>query len=255
DARLRAVAGRGRFDRPVFPLLEQFRDCDPRKMLELVATHHQQTKKFTRAPAGDFYSFDNEYFGSPDAEIAYALVRATEPPTIVEIGSGHSTFLFREAIGDGGLATRLVSVDPAPRRGLDGVADEIIAAPVETLSVDFFEKNLAGGGILFVDSSHQIKVGGDVTTLILEVLPRLPHGVLIHFHDIFLPYDYPKHQVVIDRWDFTEQYMIQAILQDTQRYEVLWAGYYFQRTLKNFEAHFHAAGSSDATSLWLRKLP
>ena len=87
----------------------------------------------------------------------------------------------------------------------------------------------------------------------LEIIPCLPPGVLIHFHDIFLPYDYPRSWVVEERWLMEEQYLLQAMLQDSDRYEVLWPAYHFQRTLPGFNDHFHRPPSSNATSLWLRK--
>lgn len=253
-ARLAALDASGHFARPVFPLLPQFERCDPAPLLTAVQRCHEATARFLRPVAEGEYSFDNFYFDSADAEIAYAIIRDVQPKTIVEIGSGNSTLLSRAAIADGGLQTRLVSIDPSPRRPIAQAADEVIARPAERVSTDFFAASLLSGDVLFVDSSHHVQTGTDVVSIILKVIPRLPPGVLIHFHDIFLPYDYPRRWVVEERWLMEEQYLVQAMLQESDRYEVLWPGYYFQQTLPRFNDQFHLPPSSNATSLWLRKL-
>jgi hypothetical protein len=51
--------------------------------------------------------------------------------------------------------------------------------------------HLADGDFLVVDSSHKMAPGSDVELLMHHVLPVLPAGVHVHFHDVFLPDDYP----------------------------------------------------------------
>jgi hypothetical protein len=108
--------------------------------------------------------------------------------------------------------------------------------------------------ILFIDSSHEIKPGNDVLLLLLSVLPSLNRGVLVHLHDIFLPYDYPSKWMIEERWKWTEQYLVQALLSGNGNFEALWAGFYFQRTVPGFTANFKQWRSADARSLWLRRL-
>lgn len=131
-----------------------------------------------------------DWFPRLDAAAAYAIVRATRPRRIVEVGCGHSTRFLARAVADEGLATRITAIDPRPRASLAGLALEWMRQPVETVDVGRFAA-LEPGDILFIDSSHQVKPGGDVAFLMDEVLPRLASGVRVHFHDIFLPDGYP----------------------------------------------------------------
>ena len=89
--------------------------------------------------------------------------------------------------------------------------------------------------------------------LFLNILPRLKPGVLIHIHDIFLPYEYPREWIMQNRWPWNEQYLVQALLQGSEEYEVLWAGHYHQKTMPDFAKHFPLWQGKDASSLWLRK--
>jgi hypothetical protein len=134
--------------------------------------------------------WNQDWFPRLDAAAAYAMVRETKPRRIVEVGSGHSTRFMARAVADGGLETGITAIDPEPRASLSGLKIEWISSPVQ--QVKAFPP-LGAGDILFIDSSHQLKPGSDVEFLLGEVLPRLPAGVRVHFHDIFLPDDYPGH--------------------------------------------------------------
>lgn len=252
---LRRLAGlelAGHFEKPVFPLLECFKNSDPVAIFNEMAKHGERFAQFATAPAGgERYSFDNDYYSSPDAEVLYAMVRVFRPERIIEVGSGNSTLLFRQGITDAQLKTRLVSIDPWPRREIAQHSDEVIAQRVEDMrDLSRFEM-LNANDILFIDSSHELKPGNDVLFLLLHVLPVLRPGVIIHIHDIFLPFEYPRSWVVDWKRGWTEQYLVQALLQDSTQYEVLWAGHYLQRTLPDFSKHFAHGQDSCAKSLWL----
>lgn len=134
--------------------------------------------------------WDQDWFPRLDAAAAYAMVRSTRPKRIVEVGSGHSTRFLARAVADGGLDTRITAIDPKPRATIRGLNVEWLQTHVETLPYGAFAA-LGANDILFIDSSHQLKPGSDVEFLMSEVIPRLPGGVRVHFHDIFLPDDYP----------------------------------------------------------------
>jgi hypothetical protein len=135
--------------------------------------------------------WDQDWFPRLDAAAAYALVRKEPPARIVEVGSGHSTRFLARAVSDGKLATRITAIDPEPRATIDGLPVEFLRNPVQDTPREVF--SLLAGDILFIDSSHQVQPGSDVQFLVDEVLPGLPSGVRVHFHDIFLPDDYPAH--------------------------------------------------------------
>jgi hypothetical protein len=116
--------------------------------------------------------------------------RRERPNRIVEVGSGHSTRFMARAVADGGLATRITAIDPAPRATLRGLAIEFIPRTLQAAGDAPFVA-LAAGDVLFIDSSHVLMPDSDVDYLLGRVLPILPTGVLVHVHDIFLPDGYP----------------------------------------------------------------
>jgi hypothetical protein len=134
--------------------------------------------------------WDQGWFPRLDAASAYALVRQYRPARVLEVGSGHSTRFVLRAVKDGGLATQVTAIDPAPRATLEGQPLTLIRQTLQRAGLAAFD-TLAAGDLLMIDSSHLLMPGSDVDLLFAEVLPRLPPGVLIQVHDIFLPDGYP----------------------------------------------------------------
>ncbi|GGG28936.1 class I SAM-dependent methyltransferase [Chelatococcus composti] len=193
------------------------------------------------------------WFPRLDAAAAYALVRREKPARIVEIGSGHSTRFMARAVADGGLATRILCIDPAPRADIASLPVTHLPAVVEEVADDALPQ-LAEGDILFVDSSHVAMPGNDVDRLFLDILPRLPAGVLVHVHDVFLPDAYPQAWA----WrGYNEQLLVGALLQGGG-YDIVFASHYAATRLGEAVAA-SAAGAlplvdgAFETSLWLRK--
>ena len=251
--RLQALVREGHFGKPVAPVPESFRRCEGEWILAAVRRHASNFAKMVSGGGCTPYQLRNDYYTSPDAEVLYSLTRELKPRKIVEIGAGNSTLLFREAINDEGIGTELVSIDPHPRRDISRFADRCFAARLESQAASEVVLRLKSGDFLFIDSSHEIKAGNDVVKLFLEILPALPPGVVIHVHDIFLPYEYPKEWIMQNRWPWNEQYLVQALLQGSEEYEVLWAGHYQQKTMPDFAKQFPLWLGKDASSLWLKK--
>jgi hypothetical protein len=110
------------------------------------------------------------------------------------------------------------------RAGFAGLTS-LIPSKVEEVSLDLFTE-LEPSDVLFIDSSHVVRTGGDVTYLFLEVLPRLRPGVVVHVHDIFLPREYPREWVTEELRFWTEQYLLQAFLVFNSAFRVLFANSY-----------------------------
>jgi hypothetical protein len=147
-------------------------------------------------------------------------LRGLKPATVFEIGSGESTKFCRQAIRDYGLPTRIVSVDPQPRAEIDVLSNSVIRRLVETVDPAEFDR-LNSGDVLFIDSSHRVFMNSDVTMLWLDVLPRLKSGVVVHIHDVFLPYDYPP---TWSRRFYSEQYLLATyLLADPSAFELIMA--------------------------------
>lgn len=182
---------------------------------------------------GRFY-LHNGFFGPVDAEVHYATLRALQPARLIEVGSGFSTLLALEAVrrtrAEGGRSTEILAIEPYPSAalaaGLEGV--ELLQVPVQEVPLERFE-SLEAGDVLFLDSSHVLRIGGDVQFEYLEVLPRLAPGVHVHVHDIFLPYEYPEQWVREGRQFWTEQYLLQAYLAFTDTMRVRWSSHLMHR--------------------------
>ena len=129
------------------------------------------------------------YFSSLDAVALYSMLFEFRPKRFVEVVSGCSAKFARRAIDDHSLQSRITSIDPAPRAEIDRLCDSVIRRPLEELDLSIFD-DLEPGDFLFIDSSHRTFSNSDVTVVFMDVLPRLRTGVIVHFHDIFWPYDY-----------------------------------------------------------------
>lgn len=139
-----------------------------------------------------------------DSLALYAMVLKHKPKLYLEIGSGMTTCFARQAVVDGKLGTRIMSIDPEPRAAIDAICDEVIRQPLECCDVSIFEQ-LNAGDILFFDGSHRAFMNSDVTVFFLDILPQLKPGVLVHIHDITLPWDYHEY---FKNWYWNEQYML-----------------------------------------------
>lgn len=154
-------------------------------------------------------AWNNEFLPGLDIISLYTMIRHYQPQTYIEIGSGNSTKVAAKAIKDGNLSTKIISIDPYPRAAIDRLANTVIREPLENLPDLNLFAELKPNDILFVDNSHRCFPNSDVTVTFLEVVPKLQKGVLLHFHDIYLPYDYP--QFMCDRF-YSEQYLLAVML-------------------------------------------
>jgi hypothetical protein len=205
--------------------------------------------EFATGPEG--FPIRNDYYETGDAEIAYAFVRHLRPRRIVELGSGFSTLVLAHAAQRNradGAPCRLGSFDPYPPPVLaDG-------APAQEVPDEEFAA-LEGGDLLFVDTSHTVKLAGDVNRIVLDVLPALAPGVWVHFHDIWLPYEYHPTLVREMEMYWNEQYLLQAFLVENPSWEVVFA----TRAVAVAEAERLRAlipeydGSNFPSSFWIRR--
>ena len=168
--------------------------------------------------------WNNGYFSWADARIAYAITSHYKPKQIIEVGSGNSTKFLRKAIDDFSTGTTLTSVDPSPRSEIGDIAHEVIPTSVLNVDLKLFER-LRSGDVLFWDGSHVCFNRSDVCTLFLEVLPMLPAGVLVHVHDIYLPYAGANFfQNVTDELathSHSEQFMLATLLLNSNSLKII----------------------------------
>lgn len=160
----------------------------------------------------------NGWIPALDSMSLYVLLAKYNPTNYIEIGSGNSTKFARKAVIDNNLKTTITSIDPHPRAEIDKICDKVIRKNLEDVAVDVFD-TLGENDILFVDNSHRLLMNSDSTVTFLDILPRLKKGVLVEFHDICLPYDYPEEW--INRY-YSEQYGLACyILAEGDKFEIV----------------------------------
>lgn len=171
------------------------------------------------------FRLDNGTYESVDAETLYGTLRHVKPARVVELGSGTSSHIIAAALQRNeveGRASEYRAFDPYPWEATElGPAEGVQVAPLGATEVPLETfHSLESGDVLFVDTTHTVKTGGDVPHLFSRVVPILAPGVLVHFHDIFLPYEYPRDWVVDKRLAWAEQYLLQAFLAFNAAFEV-----------------------------------
>ena len=200
------------------------------RMVHEFVDRYRDEMHFPEAPSSDptEFHFNNGFFETVDAEIAYCMVRHHKPRRMIEVGGGNTTRLSATAMrrnADEGYPGKFFTIEPHADKVLcDGIPGltRLIRRPVQQIPLEFFER-LDDGDILFLDSSHVVSVGSDVLYEYLEILPRLRPGVIVHIHDVFLPADYPRQFVMHNLCFWAEQYLLQAFLAFNHTFEVLWS--------------------------------
>jgi hypothetical protein len=236
-------------------------DMNESIQLDLLRKHfskfRDEYEQLPTKPTGESgrFHFNNDLFDGTDALVAYCMVRHFQPRLIIEVGSGYSSLIIGEALTKNRNSS-VICIEPFPldflRQGFPGL-DSLMEKKVEEVDLEFFLQ-LDSGDILFIDSSHTVKIGGDVNYLFLEVLPRLKPGVIVHVHDIFFPFDYRRDWVLGELRFWTEQYLLQAFLTFNFEFEVLMGNSYLaHRHMEDFKATFTNSPWWGGGSFWMRR--
>ena len=234
-------------------------------LTQFSSQYKNEYEDFPRRKTSNSYQFyvNNGTFDSVDCEILYCMIRHFKPKTIVEIGSGNSTYLSAQSAlankEETGIDTTLIAIEPFPnstlKSGFPGLS-KLIQRKAEEVDPSLFGE-LRENDILFIDSSHVLKIGGDVQKIYLEILPKIRKGVLIHIHDIFLPAEYRKEVVLGRYWFWTEQYLLQAFLLFNDTFKVLWGSSFMHLNHpEKLEAAFSSYNRDERwpASFWIRKI-
>ena len=238
---------------------------------EFVKYYNEQP--FTSHKIKDFrFYFENFLYPYSDAIFLYCMMRHYQPKTIIEVGgSGYSSCLIldtNERFLDNKLSC--ICIEPYPKNIFALLKEDeeetfqLIQKPVQEVDLGFFQQ-LSHNDILFIDSTHVAKIDSDVNYLLFQVLPSLKSGVLIHFHDIFYPFEYPKEWVYNGRaWN--ETYMLRSFLQYNSKFMVVFFNTFLQHfhqnlfaaemplCLKGVEYNWNGVNIWTGGSIWLRKL-
>lgn len=221
---------------------------------------------------GDYLTNTGKGFGPGypqfDARTLYYMLREHKPKKYLEIGSGLSTFYTslaaRQNAADGS-PLQITCIEPYPFDALRTIEGfELIEGFVQDVPLAKFEE-LEAGDVLFIDSSHALKIDSDVAFLFMEALPRVKPGVLVHIHDIHFPYNHPfpaDYWLFGERWPvyWQEVMLVQAFLAFNESFEVLLS----TPMVRHFNEKFLTGRFTDYTpvakdlnppsSLWLKRV-
>lgn len=248
-ARLEAFEAAGGLEGPAYALSPGMENFDISQLAAEFETHKDALARLM-GENDSGYRPNNGYYDTPDAEALYLMVRRYAPKRVIEVGCGNSTRVTRQAIIDGNLDCTITAIDPYPRADIADVVDRFEQATLESVDPALFS-DLQSGDILFIDSSHQVRMSNDVAHLFCRIIPQLAPGVVIHVHDVFLPYEYPK-RFFYDCPSWGEQYILHALLQ-TGGFDMLWPGYLLQRARPDAVEALPFLRAGRAQSLWVQK--
>lgn len=204
------------------------------------------------------YYYKNDFFGHGDAIVLSGMMRLLRPKMVIEVGSGFSSAAMLdtdEIFLDRGVSFVFIEPYADRLRTLLNPNDRVslLEQPVQKVDLDAFA-GLAKDDILFIDSSHVSKFGSDVNDLFFRIIPSLARGVLIHFHDVFWPFEYPVHWLKEGRaWN--ECYLLRAFLQYNDCFEIV----YFNDFMAKMHSDLIGAKmplilENTGGSIWLRKI-
>ena len=205
------------------------------------------------------YYFDNPAYSYTDALTLYSMIRKFQPEKIVEIGSGFSSAAMldtNDTFFDGKIDLNFIEPYPELLKSLlrpNDTKHEILGDRLQDVGLDAFLE-LKENDILFVDSTHVSKLNSDVNKIIFDVLPSLKRGVVIHFHDIFWPFEYPKQWIEEGRaWN--EAYILRAFLEFNSSFEVIFfASYLHQHFRSVFADKMPLYLKNPGGNIWIRKV-
>ncbi len=222
---------------------------------------HLRACPFTAdASPGFRYHFENPAYSYADGSTLFAMIRRNRPERIIEVGCGWSSACMLDTIDlELGGKCDVTFIEPYPQLLKELIAGKpfsarIIERPVQNVDLGEFDR-LKAGDILFIDSTHVLKTGSDVAFELMQVLPRLQRGVLVHFHDIFWPFEYPEVWAVNENRSWNEVYALRAFLTSSSEWRIEFFGNYLSAIDPGqVEADFPMFMKNQGGAIWLRKM-
>lgn len=210
------------------------------------------------------FCWNNPMFPPLDVLVLYGMICEHKPKKFIEIGSGYSTEIA--LIAKSKSNTDIYCIEPYPTQQLLSLEPQLhalIQQPIQELDLRFFDE-LVAGDFVFIDTTHSVKIGSDVNYIIFNILPRLAPGVIVHIHDIFLPYEYPRRWYDEISIFWNEQYLLLSYMMDNPSVELLLSNYSLSvmfreklnEKLKQFDIWnlTENLGGASGASFWLHKL-
>jgi hypothetical protein len=168
-------------------------------------------------------------FNGFDAFIYREIIKKYNPQKIIEIGAGYYTYISINSINK---SANIYCVEPYPSKFLEELIfnNKDKAKLINRRIQDFYEDeifySLNSNDILFVDSTHVTLIGGDLPTIFLKILPKINNNLLIHFHDVSIPYEYPRKLIFKSGRFYNELYMVANLISNCN-YSFIFGSYRF----------------------------
>ncbi|WP_153306867.1 class I SAM-dependent methyltransferase [Desulfonatronum thioautotrophicum] len=241
------------------PGIDLNEDEQLRHFKEFIPYYHEMP--FTdNKKQGHRYYFQNNMFSYADAFALYSILRHYKPRNVVEIGSGFSSCLMldtNDIYFNGDIKFNFI--DPYPERLSNNIFDNdrnnisIFQNNVQDFDSSFF-LNLKRNDVLFIDSSHVGKIGSDLLYILFDILPILSEGVIIHFHDIFYPFEYPRswYENLGRAWN--ENYFLRAFLQFNNSFKIIYFNSFISFKFRSMlQKHMPLCLKNTGGSIWMVK--
>jgi predicted O-methyltransferase YrrM len=222
----------------------------------------QDKFEFIDQPSDDpaEYHALNDQYPPLDAWVLAGMLEHLRPKRMIEVGCGFSTLISARASRERlGGDMHLTCIEPFPRQflrdGIPGVS-ELRVEKIQDTPLEVFSA-LSASDVLFIDTSHTVKTGGDVVWIFNEIIPRLAPGVVIHIHDVFVPGEYPE-QWVMEGWGWNESYLVRSFLAFNDAFEIIWSQQFMLHNhLDEVFAAFPALAryTPSGAALWMRRRP
>lgn len=234
---------------------------DSDRLWDALVPYFQEAPWGENAKEGLRYYYENTSYPYTDALVWSGFLRHFKPKRVLEIGSGFSTAVMLDTLDcffDADPHITLIQPFPHTIKSLFKDEDwgrvKLVEKMVQDVELDLFQE-LGDGDVLFIDSTHVVKTGSDVVFEINEILPRLKPGVLVHFHDIFYPFEYPKSWVCKYARSWNEIYALRAYLQDNPSYKILmFNNYQVRERLSKDAFQFERFLRNPGGGIWLQRV-
>jgi hypothetical protein len=228
------------------------------QLLEEFRTYRGLLPFTPKKSAANLYYYENDFYSYGDATILFCVLQHFRPGRIVEFGSGFSSCVILDTKRLFLPQLQCLFIDPHPDRLLKlahGSLEGCTVLKKRAQALAFDEISLERNDVLFIDSTHVSKAGSDVNFHLFELLPRLPSGVLIHFHDVAYPFEYPEEWFFEQNRSWNECYVLRAFLTGNRDYEVVFFNDFMNRKHGRLIAEaFPLFPKNPGGALWLRKL-
>lgn len=234
-----------------------------RSLLEEFSAYYAGFVPSENPAPGRLYHYGNAMFGFSDAFVLYSVFRKFTPRRVIEVGSGHSSALMLDIAQEHLPATQFTFIDPYSQTIQRVIGQRpqgnyrLLRTPIQEADPALVEE-LEAGDVLFIDTSHALKIGSDMSTIFFTLLPALRPGVLVHVHDITYPWEYTEEMVMAGR-TYNEIYFLRAFLQFNDAFQVLYFNSQMEHQHRAFiqermPGYFKSSGQRTGQSLWLRRV-